>query len=87
MQSRWNCQKNEPTKWDGSEWERAWQSALRRINGMPRELSRCPQIQASLRTMDSAFIHGDSKQFEVALIVLLDHCARLVNRGDYQQWW
>jgi hypothetical protein len=37
--------------------------------------------------MDEAFIQGESKTFEECLIVLLDHCAELVNRGDYQQWW
>jgi len=54
---------------------------------MPPELASHPQIHESLTTMDEAFIHGDGKQFEAALIVLLDYCADLVNRGDYQQWW
>jgi len=87
MRSRWGSQKNEPIKWAGPEWERAWQSLSRRITGMPPELSSCPKIQNSLTIMDEAFIDGDSKRFEVALIVLLDHCAELVNRGDYPQWW
>jgi len=83
-----NCQKqNKPTKWTGPDWERAWQSASRRINGMPAELRNCPPIQDSLTTLNEAFSHGNSTQFESALIVLLDHCAELVNRGDYQQWW
>ena len=83
-----NCQKqNKPTKWTGPDWERAWQSASRRIDGMPAELRNCPPIQDSLTTLNEAFSHGDSTQFESALIVLLDHCAELVNRGDYQQWW
>jgi len=87
MQNRWNCPTNEPTKWTGPDWERAWQSALRRINGMPPDVVNCVQIQESLTSMDEAFIQGDSKIFEDCLIVLLDHCAELVNRGDYQQWW
>jgi len=46
-----------------------------------------PQIHESLTTLNEAFSEGDSTQFESALIVLLDHCAELVNRGEYQQWW
>ena len=87
MRSRSNCPKNEPTKWAGQDWERAWQSALRRINGMPPDLVSTPIIHDSLMTMDEAFIHGDSTKFEASLIELLDQCAELVNRGDYQQWW
>src|SRR5262249_10265653 len=87
MQRGSNVQKNEPTKWTGPEWERAWQSALRRINGMPSELACCPRIHECVMTIEEAFMHGDSKQFEAALIVLLDHCAELVNHGAYQQWW
>jgi hypothetical protein len=68
MQSRLNCPKNEPAKWASQDWERAWQSALRRINGMPPELAGCPQIHQSLTTMDEAFIHGDSKTFEDCLM-------------------
>jgi hypothetical protein len=37
--------------------------------------------------LDEAFVQGDSARFEVALIVLLDYCAELVNRGTYEQWW
>jgi hypothetical protein len=86
---RWSdCPKNnKPTKWTSADWERTWQSALRRINGMPPELRSCPHIHESLLTLDEAFSQGDSIQFESALIVLLDHCAGLVNRGEYQQWW
>jgi hypothetical protein len=87
MQSSSSCPRNEPTKWAGPDWERAWQSALRRVNGMPAELITCTQIHESLTAIDEAFIHGDSKKFEEALIELLDHCAELVNRGHYQQWW
>jgi hypothetical protein len=50
-------------------------------------LRSCPQIHESLLILDDAFGQGDTAQFEAALIVLLDHCADLVNRGDYQQWW
>lgn len=88
MGSKPNCQKkNKRTRWTGPDWERAWQSALRRINGMPQELRSCVQVHKSLTTLEEAFIHGNSKQFESALIALLDHCAGLVNRGDCQQWW
>jgi hypothetical protein len=87
MQSRWNCPTNGPTKWSERDWERAWESAVRRINGMPPELVSCTQIHESLMTMDEGFIHGDSKTFEDGLIVLLDRCAELINRGDYPQWW
>lgn len=87
MQSRCNRSKYEPKKWASQDWERAWQSALRRINGMPPELAGCSEIHQPLRAMDEAFVHGNSEQFEDCLIELLDHCAELVNRGDYQQWW
>jgi hypothetical protein len=87
MRSSSTCPKNEPTKWTGRDWERGWQSALRRINGMPVELISRPQIHDFISTLDQAFIHGDSMKFEEALIALLDHCADMVNRGDYQQWW
>jgi hypothetical protein len=85
---RWSdCQKKSKPKWTSADWERTWQSALRRIDGMPPELRSCPQIHESLLILDDAFGQGDTAQFEAALIVLLDHCADLVNRGDYQQWW
>jgi hypothetical protein len=85
---RWSdCQKKNKPKWTSADWERTWQSASRRINGMPPELRSCPQIHESLTTLNEAFSEGDSAQFESALIVLLDHCAELVNRGEYQQWW
>jgi len=87
MQTSSNCPKHEPTKWAGRDWERAWQSALRRVKGMPVELTNRTQIHESLTAMDEAFINGDSKKFEEALIELLDHCAELVIRGHYQQWW
>jgi len=87
MQNGWNCPKNEHTKWAGSDWERAWQSVVRRINGMPPDVVNSPLIHESLMNMDEAFRQGESKTFEEYLIVLLDHCAELVNRGDYQQWW
>ena len=58
MQNRWNCPKNEPTKWTGPDWERAWQSALRRINGMPPELVSCVRIHESITSMDEAFYTG-----------------------------
>jgi hypothetical protein len=81
-----NCPKNR-TKWTGSDWELGWQLALRRINGIPAELARRPHIDKSLTTLDEAFIDGDSIGFQMALIVLMDYCAELVNRGDYEQWW
>jgi hypothetical protein len=87
MQRRWNCPKNEPTRWASQDWDRAWQSALRRINGMPPALVTNELVQQAVSTMDEAFKQGDSNMFEVALIALLDECADLVNRGDYQQWW
>jgi hypothetical protein len=87
MQRRWNCPKKELTKWTGHDWERAWQSALRRISGMPPALGSYPLIHQSLTTMDEAFIDGDNNNFEMGLILLLDHCAELVNRREYKQWW
>ena len=87
MRNQANARKHESTKWTAQDWERAWQSALRRINGMPAELQSCPQIRQSLTAMDDAFSCGDSTEFESALIVLLDSCAELVNRGEYLQWW
>jgi hypothetical protein len=87
VRSRSKSRKKDSTKWAGRDWERSWESALRRINGMPPELRSCPQIHESFTTMDEAFSHGDSKQFKSGLIMLLDYCAEVVNRGDYQQWW
>ena len=54
---------------------------------MPLELSRGPQIHESLAALDEAFVQGDSIRFELVLIALMDYCAELVNRGDYEQWW
>ena len=54
---------------------------------MPLELSRGPQIYKSLAALDEAFVHGDGPRFELVLIALLDYCAEVVNRGDYEQWW
>jgi hypothetical protein len=54
---------------------------------MPPALVTNELVQQAVSTMDEAFKQGDSNMFEVALIALLDECADLVNRGDYQQWW
>ncbi len=87
MQRRWNCPKKEPSRWASQDWDRAWQSALRRIKGMPPPLVSDARIQEALTTMNDAFIQGNSNNFEVGLIALLDCCAELVNRGECQQWW
>jgi len=68
------------TKWTGAVWEFGWQVALKRINGLPPQLARCPQIQKAFRTLDDAFAQGDCIRFQIALAVLTDSCAETVNR-------
>jgi len=81
-----NCHANR-TKWTASVWELGWETALKRIDGLPPELARCPHIQKSLGALDEAVIDGDSMRFQRALIVLTDGCAESINRGDHKQWW
>lgn len=82
-----NCPENVPTRWTDRDWERAWQLVERRVKGMSDRLIIDTQIQQSFTAMDEAFMSGNCKNFEQALIGLMDQCAELVNRGDYQQWW
>ena len=81
-----NCHDNQ-TKWVDAAWELGWHVALRRIDGLPPELARLPPIHKTLKTLDEAFVLGNITRFQMALIVLTDYCAELVNRGDYEQWW
>lgn len=74
-------------RWNDRDWERAWELVERRIKGMSAQLVIDIQIQRSFIAMDEAFMSGNCKKFEQVLIGLLDHCAEMVNRGDYQQWW
>jgi hypothetical protein len=76
-----------PSRWAAHDWERAWELALMRIDGMPSTLGRTVVFQESLAVLNGAFADGDGPRFELGLITLMDFCSGAVNRGDCWQWW
>jgi hypothetical protein len=77
----------QPSRWNADEWQRAWELAMMRIEGMPAIVAAQPAIEHGLEMLDVAFRDGDRFQFELGLLTLMDCCFQSINRGDCQQWW
>ncbi len=75
------------SQWNVNEWQRAWEIAMMRIDGMPAIVAGQPAIEHALEMLDRAFIDGDRFQFELGLLTLMDCCFQSISRGDCQQWW
>jgi hypothetical protein len=69
------------------EWERGWQLAMTRIDGVPILVKEQPMFQDCLAVLDGAFADGDRLRFELGLNVLITVCAEAVENGDCEQWW
>ena len=74
------------TVWAVHEWERAWELAMRRIDGAPAVVTGQEAYHA-LDMLDRGFAEGDRFQFELGLVILMDCCSEAINRGDCWQWW
>jgi hypothetical protein len=75
------------TRWTVDEWERGWDLAMSRIDGVPTVVQIEPIFQDCLTVLDGAFADGNGLGFELGLSALIDFCTETVNRGDYEQWW
>ncbi len=73
--------------WTPSEWERAWQLAMMRLDGVPDVVRASEAFQQAVDRLNAAFIEGHCFRFELRLYTLLDLCAEAVNRGEADQWW
>jgi hypothetical protein len=75
------------SKWTVNEWQRGWELAMKRIDGVPSLVGRQPVFQECLAVLDGAFADGDRFRFELGLNTLMDCCTEAVKRGDCRQWW
>jgi hypothetical protein len=74
-------------RWDGDEWRRAWQMAMRRIEGAPIAVSNDSAFRHGLDMLDGAFAKGDAFEFQLGLITLFDCCTQAISQGRCKQWW
>jgi len=75
------------TRWTVDEWQRGWQLAMTRIDGVPSIVGKQPFFQDCLTVLDGAFTDGNRFLFELGLSTLIDSCAEAVGRGECKQWW
>jgi hypothetical protein len=75
------------TRWTGNDWQRGWELAMTRIDGVPPIVGRQPLFQDCLTVLDGAFTDGDRFLFEIGLSTLIDYCAETVSRGECKPWW
>ena len=69
------------------EWERGWDLAMARIDGVPTLVERQPFFQDCLWVLNGAFADGDRLRFELGVRALVDFCNELINTGDVEPWW
>ena len=74
-------------RWTGHDWQRGWELAMTRVDGVPSSVGREPFFQDCLTVLDGAFTDGDRFLFELGLSTLIDYCAETVSRGECKQWW
>ena len=75
------------SRWTVEEWERGWNLAMTKINGVPSVVETECIFQDCLTVMDGAFADGNGLRFELGLNALIDLCTERLKTGDYQQWW
>lgn len=73
--------------WTVDEWERGWELAVTRIEGVPTQVEQQRIFQDCLTVLNGTFAEGNHLGFEVGLNALIDFCADIVNEGGYEQWW
>ena len=75
------------SRWTVDEWERGWDLAMTRIDGVPPFVETKSIFQDCLSVLDGAFADGDRLRFELGLSVLIDFCTETISKGDCKQWW
>jgi len=75
------------SRWTVHEWERGWNLAMTRIDGVPTFVETEPIFQDCLTVLDGAFADGDRLRFELGLNALIDFCTETVSKGNCEQWW
>ena len=75
------------TTWTADEWERRWQLAMMRIEGVPTAVEEQRIYHDCLTVLNGAFADGNHLRFEIGLSALIDFCADRVNEGDSERWW
>jgi len=75
------------SRWTVHEWERGWDSAMTRIDGVPTLVETEPIFQDCLTVLDGAFADGDRLRFELGLSALIDFCTETISKGNCEQWW
>jgi hypothetical protein len=73
--------------WDVTEWQRAWEVAMLRIDGVPAIVAEQDAFHHAVDMLDRGFAEGDRFQFELGLLTLIDCCSQAIDRGDCWQWW
>ena len=73
--------------WDINEWQRAWDIAMRRIDGAPTRVAAQRPFRYALDLLDRGFVSGDPFLFELGVLTILDCCDQAVEGGGYSQWW
>ena len=69
------------------EWERGWDIAMTRIDGVPAQVKRQPLFRDCLMVLNGAFADGNRLLFELGLSFLIDFCNEAVSKGDCEAWW
>jgi hypothetical protein len=75
------------TRWTVDDWERGWELAMTRIDGVPMHVEKEPLFQDCLTVLNGAFADGDRFRFELGLSALIDLCSETVSRDKCEQWW
>src|SRR5678809_769951 len=73
--------------WDVTEWQRAWEIAMMRIDGAPTIVATQIVFHHALDMLDRGFILGDAFQFQLGILTMMDCCNDAIERGDCYQWW
>jgi hypothetical protein len=68
-------------------WERGWDLAIKRIDGVPPQIEQQAFFQDCLRVLNGAFADGDRLRFELGVSALIAFCDETVNTGHCEQWW
>jgi hypothetical protein len=74
-------------QWNTSDWQRAWEMAMLRIDRAPSVVAGQLPFQDAIDMLDIGFTNGDSFQFSLGLITLMDCCREAINQGICPQWW
>jgi hypothetical protein len=69
------------------EWERGWDLAMARIDGVPMLVEQQTFFQDCLGVLNGAFADGDKLRFELGVRALVDFCNEVIAGGDCEQWW